>query len=184
MTSLSSPPSARPVAARVLQQLVGLGKPQGALPAAQPVVEDDGGDLAALAAAGAVAQHPAPAEAQRAGQRLAVCGDERGVNLLIIAVLPATMDGLPAGADAVLRGQVACMGLAREHDALELGIRQQPVRDDPLRQEGTVCRHGMGHGRHGRGLHQRRRMLDGARNPDDARPPGRVGTGAVGGGIG
>ena len=76
------------------------------------------------------------------------------------------------------------MGLAREHDALELGIRQQPVRDDALRQEGTVCRHGMGHGRHGRGLHQRRRMLDGARNPDDARPPGRVGTGAVGGGIG
>ena len=32
---------------------------------AQPVVEDDGGDLAALAASGAVAQHPAPAEAHR-----------------------------------------------------------------------------------------------------------------------
>ena len=91
----------------VLQQLVGLRQPEGALPAAQPVVQHDGGDLASLAAAGAVAQHPAPAEAHRVGQGLAVGRDEGGVNLLIIAVLPATMDGLPAGADAVLRGQVA-----------------------------------------------------------------------------
>ena len=44
---------------------------------AQEVVEDDGGDLAALAAAGAGAQHPAPAEAHRVRQGFAFGGDER-----------------------------------------------------------------------------------------------------------
>ena len=52
------PAQSRPVAPCVLQQLVGLGEPEGLIPAAQPVVEDDGGDLPALAAAGAIAQHP------------------------------------------------------------------------------------------------------------------------------
>ena len=50
-----------PVAARVLDELVGLREPKRPPPAAQPVVEDDGGDLAALARAGAVAEHPARA---------------------------------------------------------------------------------------------------------------------------
>ena len=63
-----------PVAARVLQQLVGGGQPQRPAAAAQPVVEDDGGDLAALAAAGAVAQHPAAPETHRRGQGFAVAG--------------------------------------------------------------------------------------------------------------
>ena len=67
-----------PVASRVLDQLVGLRQPEGAPAAAQPVVEHDGGDLAALARAGAVAQHPAAPEAHGGGQDLAVVGDIGG----------------------------------------------------------------------------------------------------------
>ena len=59
-----------PVASRVLQQRIGLRQPERSLAAPQPLVEDDGGDLPALAAAGAVAQHPAAPEADRTGQRL------------------------------------------------------------------------------------------------------------------
>ena len=63
-----------PVAAGVFEQLVGGGQPQRPAAAAQPVVEDNGGDLAALAAAGAVAQHPAAPETHRRGQGFAVAG--------------------------------------------------------------------------------------------------------------
>ena len=180
------PAQCGPVAARVLQQLVGLREPERLLPAAQAVVEDDGGDLPALAAAGAVAQHPAPAEAHRLRQGLALLGDEGGVDLLLVAVIVelAAVDGLPLGADAVFRRQVPGMGLARQHDALELGVRQQAVGDDALRQHRPVGRRGMRHGGHGGGLHQRRRMLDRARHPHGARPPRRVGAGVVGGDIG
>ena len=66
-----------PVAARVLEQLVGGGQPQRPAAAAQPVVEDDGGDLAALAAAGAVAQHPAAPQTHRRGQGFAIAGWHR-----------------------------------------------------------------------------------------------------------
>src|SRR3546814_1514319 len=52
-----------PVAHRVLDQLVGLGDPERPAPALEPVVEDDAGDLAALAGAGAVPQEPAAPEA-------------------------------------------------------------------------------------------------------------------------
>ena len=58
------PAQRSPVASCILQELVRLGEPERLLPAAQAVVEDDGGDLASLATAGAVAQHPAPAEPQ------------------------------------------------------------------------------------------------------------------------
>ena len=67
----------RPVAAGVLEQLVGGGQPQRPAAAAQPVVEDDGGDLAALAAAGAIAQHPAAPQTHRRGQGFAVAGGIR-----------------------------------------------------------------------------------------------------------
>ena len=53
----------RPVALGILDQLVGLRHPDGAAAALEPVVEQDAGDLAALAGAGAVAQKPAAAEA-------------------------------------------------------------------------------------------------------------------------
>ena len=120
MRSASLPPTAAPVAARVFQQLVGGGQPQGPAAAAQPVVEDDGGDLATLAAAGAVAQHPAAPETHRRGQGFAIAGGIRiriktgayGVTCIgglwdVIAVTVIVGDtryGLLALADAVEGG--------------------------------------------------------------------------------
>ena len=52
----------RPVALGVLDQLVGLADPDRAAAALQPVVEQDAGDLTALARAGAVAEKPAAPE--------------------------------------------------------------------------------------------------------------------------
>ena len=52
----------RPVALGVLDQLVGLADPDRAATALQPVIEQDAGDLTALARAGAVAQKPATPE--------------------------------------------------------------------------------------------------------------------------
>ena len=106
----------RPVAAGVFKQLVGGGQPQRPAAAAQPVVENDGGDLAALAAAGAVAQHPAAPETHRRGQGFAIAGSIGGgfgirVNCLVVIVVIAVVifivgdprDGLPALADAIER---------------------------------------------------------------------------------
>ena len=185
MTSLSSPPSAVQ-SRRASQQLVGLRQPERLLPAAQAVVEDDGGDLPALAAAGAVAQHPAPAEAHRLRQGLAFPGDEGGIDLLLVPVVVelAAVDGLPLGADAVFRRQVASMGLAGQHDALQLGVGQQAVGDHAFWQQGPIRRLGMRHGGHCGGLDQRRRVLDRARYPHDARPPRGIGAGVVGRGTG
>ena len=53
----------RPVALGVLDQLVGLGDPHRTAAALEPVVEQDAGDLTALAGAGAVAEKPAAPEA-------------------------------------------------------------------------------------------------------------------------
>ena len=53
----------RPVALRVLDELVGFADPDRAASPLQPVVENDARHLAALAGAGAVAEHPAAAEA-------------------------------------------------------------------------------------------------------------------------
>ena len=53
----------RPVALGVLDQRVGFRDPDGAAAALQPIVEEDAGDLPALAGAGAVAEKPAAAEA-------------------------------------------------------------------------------------------------------------------------
>ena len=102
-----------PVAARVLEQLVGGGQPQRPAAAAQPVVEDDGGDLAALAAAGAVSQHPAAPETHWRGQGFAVAGGiaigfvtgaHCFVVIAVIAIVGDTHHGLPTLADAVERG--------------------------------------------------------------------------------
>ena len=151
----------RPVAARVFKQLVGGGQPQRPALAAQPVVEDDGGDLAALA--GAVAQHPAAPETHRRGQGFAVAGLVSAgfmmrVNCLVaiavvIFIVGDTRHGLPTLADAVERGKMTIMGLTGEDDAFELGVGQQFVRHDKCGQHRAVRRHGMGHRRHGGGLH-------------------------------
>ena len=86
-------------------------------------------------------------------------------------------NGLPARADAVVGGEVARMGLAREHHALELGVGQQPVGNHALGQQRAVGRRGVRHCGHGAGLHERGGMLDGVRNPHHARPPWLVGPG-------
>ena len=178
-----------PVAARVLQQLVGGGQPQRPVAAAQPVVENDGGDLAALAATGAVAQHPAAPETHWRGQGFAVAGGiaigfvtgaHCFVVIAVIVVVRASRDGLPALADAVECGKMAIMGLTGEDDTFELGVGQQFVRHDTHGQHRAVGRHGMGHRRHGGGLHQRRRMFAGAGNARGPGTPGLVDAGMGG----
>ena len=147
-----APADGAPVAARVLQQLVGLREPERALPSPEPLVENDGGDLPALAAAGAVAQHPAAPEADRIGQRLVgIDGPAVVVRFRcgIVVVGVDALDRLPAGADAVLGGEVALVRLAGEDHALELGVGQQSFGHHLLRQHRTVGRHGMRHRRHG-----------------------------------
>ena len=143
------------------------------------MVEHDGGDLAALAGAGAVAEHPAAPEAHRGGQHLAVVGDIGGAGsvAIVAVVLRAALHGLPAGTDAVVGGEMAGVGFARKHDAFELGVGQEPVGHHAFGQHRPVGRHGMRHRGHGGGLHQRRGMSDRARHPRDARPPRFVGAG-------
>ena len=179
-----------PVAAGVFEKLVGGGQPQRSAAAAQPVVENDGGDLAALAATGAVAQHPAAPETHWRGQGFAVAGSIGGgfgirVNCLVVFAVIAvvifivgdTRGGLPALADAIERGKMAIMGLTGEDDAFELGVGQQLVRHDTRGQHRAVGRHGMGHRRHGGGLHQGRRMFAGAGNARGPGTPGLVDAG-------
>ena len=52
-----------PVPPGVFQQLVRSGQPQGPAVAPQPLIENDPGNLPTLAAAGAVAKHPAAPQA-------------------------------------------------------------------------------------------------------------------------
>ena len=122
----------RPVAARIFEQLVGLRQPQGPRAALEPVVEDDGGDLAALAAAGAVAQHPAAPEAHRprerfnAVRRVVVLGAGTGISVRVIivaiVVVVRALDGLPVVRDTVESAEPAGMSLAGEDHAFELGV--------------------------------------------------------------
>ena len=79
---------------------------------------------------------------------------------------------------------MAVMGLAREHDAFELGVGQKAVRHHAFGQHRAPGRHGMRHGGHGGGLHERGRMLDGARDPHHPWPPRIVGAGIGGTGGG
>ena len=184
----------RPVAARVFQQLVGGGQPQRPAAAAQPVVKNNGGDLAALAAAGAIAQHPAAPETHRCRQHFAVTSDigvrfktgAYGVTCIgglrdaIAVIVGDTRDGLPALADAVERGKMPAVGLTGEDDAFELRVGQQFVRHDTCEQHRAVGRHGMGHRRHGGGLHQRCWMFARAGNARGPGTPGLVDAGMGG----
>ena len=74
---------------------------------------------------------------------------------------------------------MALVGLAGEDDALELGVGEPALGNHALGQHGPVGRHGVRHRRHGARLHQRRRVGDGTRNMDGARPPGLVGAGGL-----
>ena len=132
-----------PVPAGVLEKLVGGGQPQRAAGAPQPLVQDDGGNLPTLAAAGAVAEHPAPAEPDRRGQHLAVFGRygtalrravRRRTAVRRTAVRSTRVRGLdaaerfPAVADTDMHRQAPLVGLAGENDAFQLGVGQPAPR--------------------------------------------------------
>ena len=131
----------RPVALRILDQLVGLRDPDRAAAALQPVVEQDAGDLAALAGAGAVAQKPAAAEAHG-----------------VLGVIGRGRDDIEGLVDRPGSGEMAAMGLAGIDDAFELGVGQEAIGDDVGRQVrpiGRLRRRDRGH--RGR-LHELGRM--------------------------
>ena len=106
--------------------------------------------------------------------------DAIAVIAVVIFIVGDTRDGLPALADAIERGKMAAVGLTGEDDAFELGVGQQFVRHDTHGQHRAVGRHGMGHRRHGGGLHQRRRMFAGAGNARGPGTPGLVDAGMGG----
>ena len=118
-----------PVAPGVLDELVGLGEPEDLAAALEPVVEDDGGDLAALPYSGAVAEHPAAAEMDGNRKRLVgVCRHDGAV--VFVLIVADAVDGLPAFADPVARGEMAGVGGAGQDDGLELGVGEQRVGED------------------------------------------------------
>ena len=113
-------PERGPVAAGVFEELVGLGEPQRPAPSAQPLVEDDRGHLPALAAAGAVAEHPAPAQAHGGGVRDLAVVPRPGVPGHVL--VRDALDGLPVRGHPHAGGEAPRVRLAREHDALEPGV--------------------------------------------------------------
>ena len=157
----------RPVALRVVDQLVGFGDPDGAAAALHPVVEDDAGGLPALARAGAVAEEPAAAEAHGA-----------------LGVVGGGGDRVEGGIDLPGAGQMPAMGFAGIDDAFELGLGQDALADEALRQMrpvGGLRRRDRGHG--GR-LHQGGRVRLRAGNADRLQAVAfidRVGQAAAGG---
>ena len=88
-----------------------------------------------------------------------------------------TVDGLPARADAVEGGEMVAVGLAGEHDALDLGVREQAVGNDRYGQRRPVGGKRVRYRGHGGGLHQGRRMGRGVAHQDGAGAPGPVGAG-------
>ena len=136
----------RPVALRILDQLVGLADPDRAAAALQPVVEQDAGDLPALAGAGAVAEKPAATKANG-----------------VLGVVARGGDDVEGRIDRPGAGEEVGMRLAGIDDALELGVRQQAIRDDVRRQMrpiGWLWRRDRGHRRR---LHQLGRMRPASR---------------------
>ena len=131
----------RPVALRVLEQLVGFRNPQRLAAALEPIVQDDAGNLAALSGAGAVAEIKAAAEAHCFFG--VVRGDRNEVEQLVDEERPGEMYG---------------MGFAGIDHALELGVGQEPELDRGLRQMRPIERFRRRDGGHGGGLHERRGM--------------------------
>ena len=130
-----------PVAPRVLDQRLGLGDPQGLAPALEPVVENDAGHLAALAAAGAVAEEPAAPEAHGVGCAIGCRGND-----------------IEGGIDGPATSQMGSMRLARVDHALQLRVREEPLRQHACRKVRPVRRLGRCHRGHRRRLHEPRRM--------------------------
>ena len=131
----------RPVALGVLDQLVGFRDPDRAAAALQPVVEQDAGDLAALAGAGAVAEQPAAAEADG-----------------VLGVVGRGRDDVEGLVDDPRSGEKAGMRLAGIDHAFELGVGQQAVGDDGRRQMRAIGGLGRRDRRHRGRLHEPGRM--------------------------
>ena len=111
---------------------------QTALAAAlQPVVEQDAGDLAALAGAGAVAEKPAAAEADG-----------------VFGVVGRGRDDVEGLVHRPRSGEMAAMGLAGIDHAFELGVGQHAVGDDIGGQARPIAWLGRRDRRHRRRLHQ------------------------------
>ena len=138
-----------PVALGVLDQFVGFRDPDRAAAALEPVVEDDRGDLAALAGAGAVAEKPAAPEADRA-----------------FGIFRGRRDEVVGLVDGVGPGEMAGMRLAGIDDALELRVGQDAGREQPRRQMRPIGRAGRGDRGHGGRLHELGRMRPRVGNPD------------------
>ena len=134
-------PQRRPVALRILKQLVRLRDPKRPAAALQPVVENDPRDLAALARAGPVAEEPAAPELDR--------------HLIVFARgahhVPRLVDGPRAG-------QMVGMGLASIDDRLKLGIGQETVGSEIFGKMRAIRRLRRRDRRHRRRLNQRGRM--------------------------
>ncbi len=147
----------RPVAAGILDQGVGLRDPDGPAAALQPVVEQDAGDLAALAGAGTVTEHEAAAEPHGT---LGFLGDRLQP---VEGVVGAPSSGEDAG-----------MGLAGVDQRLELRFGEQAGLDEARRQQRLVSGLGRSDRGHGGGLNQRRRMRPGAGDAQDLQGIGLV----------
>ena len=106
-----------PIAFGVLDQFVGFGNPDRAFAALKPIVENDGGDLAALAGAGAVAEKPA-APKTHGIRGIGRCGRHEVVGFV----------------DGVRPGEMSDMRFAGIDHALELRIRQNAGCGQPGRQ--------------------------------------------------
>ena len=118
---LLAAPERGPVPAGVFEQVGGGREPERAAPSPEPVVEHDRRDLAALAAPGAVAQHPAATEPDLRRERLTVLGSGC-IDAHLAALFRAAADRLPAGADPVAGGEMAVVGFAGKDDTLDLGV--------------------------------------------------------------
>jgi hypothetical protein len=134
-------PEGGPAALCVLDQLVGLADPYGAAAAFQPIVEDDAGDLATVARAGAVTEHPTAAETNS-----------------VLGIVWSRGDGVEGLVGSPRSGGMACMGLAGIDHALEFRIGQKEIGDQPHRQTWLVGGFGRCHGGHGRRLDEPGRM--------------------------
>ena len=108
---------------RVLDQLVGLADPDRAAPALEPVVEQDAGDLAALAGAGAVAEKPSASKADS-----------------VLCVVTRGSDEVAGFIDRPCAGEEVRMSLAGIDDALKLGVRQPAAGDEVRRQVRPIGR--------------------------------------------
>ncbi len=113
--------------------------------------------MPALAAAGAIAQEPALAQAEGALVTLGRCHQ---MAFDLAALEPAL--------------QVRLMGIASIDDAFELWSREEAILDEGLRQNRAVGRHGRRDRGHGGGLHQRGRMFRRAVDPDPLKVIGLV----------